>query len=104
VSQLNNYTLSPISEERVREAVGVNSAVSSFGLAIAGAIMLATLSITFANKAEASNVLGPADQQQVADALEDDAEVMSHTQLEKLIADEPEPIQDEIAHGRRSRR
>jgi hypothetical protein len=100
VSQLNNYTLSPISEERVSEAAGVNSAAGSFGLsfglAFAGAIMLATLSITFTNKAEASKVLPPADQQQVADALEDDAEVMSNTRLERLLADEPEAIQDEI--------
>jgi hypothetical protein len=54
------------------------------------------LSITFTNKAEASKVLPPADQQQVAAAPEDDAELLSNTQLEKLLADEPEPIQDEI--------
>src|SRR6201999_2657625 len=51
VSQLNNYTLSPISDERVSEAAGVNSAAGSFGLsfglAFAGAILLATLSIAF---------------------------------------------------------
>src|SRR6478752_3119991 len=51
VSQLNNYTLAPISEERVSEAAGVNSAAGSFGLsfglAFAGAIMLATLSFSF---------------------------------------------------------
>ena len=44
-SQLNNYALSPISEERVGEAAGVTSATGSFGLsfglAFAGAIMLA---------------------------------------------------------------
>jgi EmrB/QacA subfamily drug resistance transporter len=100
VSQLNNYTLSPISEERVSEAAGVNSASGSFGLsfglAFAGAIMLATLSIAFTQLAQDSKVLPPADQQRVADALEDDAEVMSNTQLEELLADEPEPIQDEI--------
>jgi hypothetical protein len=28
--------------------------------------------------------------------LEDDAQVMSNTQLEKLLADQPEQIQDEI--------
>ena len=33
VSQLNNYTLSPI-EERVSEAAGVNSASGSFGLSL----------------------------------------------------------------------
>ena len=32
VSQLNNYTLAPIDEERVSEAAGVNSAAGSFGL------------------------------------------------------------------------
>ena len=51
VSQLNNYTLAPISEERVSEAAGVNSAAGSFGLsfglASAGAVLLATLSIAF---------------------------------------------------------
>lgn len=47
VSQLNNYTLAPISEERVSEAAGVNSAAGSFGLAFAGAIMLAALAFTF---------------------------------------------------------
>ena len=31
-SQLNNYALSPISEERVGEAAGVTSATGSFGL------------------------------------------------------------------------
>ena len=100
VSQLNNYTLSPISEERASEAAGVNSAAGSFGLsfglAFAGAIMLATLSVAFTNLAEASDVLPPADKQQVADVLEDDAELMSNTQLEELLADEPPEIQDEI--------
>src|SRR5580704_7544803 len=32
VSQLNNFTLAPIAEERVSEAAGVNSAAGSFGL------------------------------------------------------------------------
>jgi EmrB/QacA subfamily drug resistance transporter len=100
VSQLNNYTLSPISEERVSEAAGVNSAAGSFGLsfglAFAGAIMLATLSIAFTDKAESSKVLPAAERQQVADALEDDAEVMSNTQLEQLLADQPPAIRDEI--------
>ncbi len=100
VSQLNNYTLSPISEERVSEAAGVNSAAGSFGLsfglAFAGAIMLATLSLAFTNKAEASTVLAPAQQEQVADALEDDAELMSNTQLKQQLAGQPQAVQDEI--------
>ena len=100
VSQLNNYTLAPISDERVSEAAGVNSAAGSFGLsfglAFAGAIMLATLSITFTNMAQASAVLPPAEQEQVSQALEEDAEVMSTTQLEELLVDQPEDVQAEI--------
>ena len=100
VSQLNNYTLAPISEERVGEAAGVNSATGSFGLsfglAFAGAIMLATLSIAFTDMAESSTVLPPAEQQQVAEVLENDAQVMSDEQLEDLLAGQPEAIQEEI--------
>jgi EmrB/QacA subfamily drug resistance transporter len=100
VSQLNNYTLSPIDDERVSEAAGVNSAAGSFGLsfglAFAGAIMLATLSIAFTQQAENSKVLPPAEQQQVADALEHDAEVMSNTALEKQLAGQPPEIRAEV--------
>ena len=95
VSQLNNYTLADLGGAGQRGRGGELRAGSfglSFGLAFLSAIMLATLSITFTNMAEASDVLPPADQQQVADALEDDAELMSNTQLEGLLADEPEPI------------
>jgi EmrB/QacA subfamily drug resistance transporter len=100
VSQLNNYTLSPISDERVSEAAGVNSAAGSFGLsfglAFAGAIMLATLSIAFTQMAQDSTVLPAPAQEQVADALEDDAEVLSNTQLEKQLAGQPPAVREEI--------
>ena len=46
--------------------------------------------------AESSAVLPPAEQQQVANVLEDDAEVMSNTQLEELLADQPPEISAEI--------
>jgi hypothetical protein len=100
VSQLNNYTLSPISDERVSEAAGVNSAAGSFGLsfglAFAGAIMLATLSFAFTRLAQDSAVLSTTQQQQVADALDHDAEVMSNTQLAEQLAGQPEVVQAEI--------
>jgi EmrB/QacA subfamily drug resistance transporter len=100
VSQLNNYTLAPISEERISEAAGVNSAAGSFGLsfglAFAGAIMLATLSVAFTQKANASTVLPPDDKEQVAQALDDDAQIMSTTHLEEVLADEPPQVQAEI--------
>lgn len=100
VSQLNNYTLAPISEERVSEAAGTNSAAGSFGLsfglAFAGAVMLATLSITFTSMAQSSTVLPSVDQQHVAQVLEDNAQVMSNTQLESLLVGQSPEIQDEI--------
>ena len=100
VSQLNNYTLSPIEEERVSEAAGVNSAGGSFGLsfglAFAGAIMLASLSLVFTHMADSSNVLSPAEQQRVAQGLEDNAEVMTNTHLEELLAGQPADVQAEI--------
>ena len=100
VSQLNNYTLSPIVEERVSEAAGVNSAAGSFGLsfglAFAGAIMLATLAFSFTNLAESSTVLTPVQQQEVAAALEEDAEVMTNTALDALIVDQPPDVEAEI--------
>ncbi len=100
VSQLNNYTLAPISEERVSQAAGVNSAAGSFGLsfglAFAGAILLATLSLTFTNMSNASTVLAPSHKQAVAKALEHDAEVMTNTQLKKQLAGQSAAVQDEI--------
>ena len=100
VSQLNNYTLSPVSEERVSEAAGVNSAAGSFGLsfglAFGGAILLATLSVTFTKEADASTVLSGPQQQQVAKQLEHDAEVMSNTQLKQQLKGYPPKVQDEI--------
>ena len=100
VSQLNNYTLSPIDEEHVSEAAGVNSAGGSFGLsfglAFAGAIMLATLSLSFTNMANASTVLDPAEKEQVATVLEDDAQILSNTQLVELLAGQPADVQAEI--------
>src|SRR3954453_1973924 len=100
VSQLNNYTLSPISEERLSEAAGVNSAGGSFGLsfglAFAGAIMLATLSVAFTNMSNDSNVLSSAQKKHVADVLEHDAEVMSNTQLDELVKHERPAVQAEV--------
>ena len=100
VSQLNAYTLGPMSEERASEAAGVNSAAGSFGLslglALAGAVMLAVLATTFTAEARASSVLAPGDQERVAAALEHDAEVMSATGLGQLLADEPPAAREEV--------
>ncbi len=100
VSQLNNYTLSPVPEERASEAAGVNSAGGSFGLsfglAFAGAILLAVLSLSFTNQAKSSTVLSPSQQQQVSKTLEHDAEIMGNTQLAEQLAGQPADVQQEI--------
>ena len=100
VSQLNNYTLAPIEEERVSEAAGVNSAAGSFGLsfglAFAGAIMLAALALSFTNLADSSTVLTPEQQVVVSDTLEHDAQVMSNTDLTVLLAGQTPEVQAEI--------
>ena len=44
----------------------------------------------------ASPVIPSAQQQQIAQTLEDDAQVMSNTQLEELLVDEPPDVQEEI--------
>ena len=101
VSQLNNYTLAPIDEERISEAAGVNSAAGSFGLsfglAVAGGVLLATLSLAFTNKTEREprDPLLPSSSRSPR-PLEDDAQVVSNTQLDKLLADEPPAVRQEI--------
>jgi MFS family permease len=100
VSQLNNYTLAPIDEERVSEAAGVNSASGSFGLsfglAVAGGVLLATLSVAFTNMTNASSVIPSSQQQQIADVLEHDAQVVSNTQLEELLGHERPAVRKEV--------
>ncbi|MDA0158960.1 MFS transporter [Solirubrobacter ginsenosidimutans] len=100
VSQLNNYALAPIDDDRISEAAGINSAAGSFGLsfglAVAGGVLLATLSLAFTNMTNASPVIPSTQQQQIAQTLEDDAQVVSNTQLEKLLAEEPPAVQEAI--------
>ncbi len=100
VSQLNNFILAPIEEERVSEAAAVNSAGQSFGLsfglAMAGGLLLAALSFSFVELTESSDVIPPAGQDQIADVLEDNAQLVSTTQLEELLAAQPDEIQQEI--------
>lgn len=100
VSQLNNYTLAPIEEERVSEAAGVNSASGSFGLsfglAMAGGLMLAALSMSFTTLTNESTVLPSDDKQQIYTVLEEDAQVFSDTQLQAQLAGQPADVQAEV--------
>ena len=68
----------------------------SFGLAVAGAVMLATLAFSFTNLAESSEVFSPEEAQQVATALDEDAQLMSNTGLEEAIVGQPPDVEAEI--------
>jgi EmrB/QacA subfamily drug resistance transporter len=100
VSQLNNYTLAPIPDERNSEAAGINSAAGSFGLsfglAMAGGILLATLSLSLTNMTESSKVIPPATDKQIAQKLEDGAEVASSAQLNEALEGQPPEVRGEI--------
>ena len=100
VSQLNNYTLAPVEEKRVSEAAGVNSAAGSFGLsfglAMAGGIMLAALSVSFGHMTQNSDVIPAAQKDHIATQLENDAEVMSNSQLAAQIKGQPQAVEDEV--------
>ncbi|HEY4095797.1 MAG TPA: MFS transporter [Baekduia sp.] len=100
VSQLNDYSLAPIDEERISEAAGVNSAAGSFGLsfglAVAGGVLLATLSVAFTTMSNASPVIPSTQQHQIAQSLEDDAQVVSTSDLDAQLADEPPAVREEV--------
>ena len=61
-----------------------------------GALMMGTLALTFTNMAEESIVLDPEEAQKVAIALDDDAQLMSNTQLEVVLVGQPPDVQAEI--------
>jgi hypothetical protein len=67
-----------------------------FGLAMAGGILLATLSLAFTNKTESSTVIRPAQQDQIVDTLEHDAQVVSNAQLEQMLAHERSAVRQEV--------
>jgi phosphate/sulfate permease len=68
----------------------------SFGLAFAGAIMLASLSLLFTHEANSSDVLSSRQATQVSKALEKNAEVMTNTHLEALLVGRPPAVKAEI--------
>ena len=102
VSQLNNYTLAPIEQDEVSEAAGVNSAAGSFGLsfglAVAGGLMLAVLSFSFTSLTDASTVIPDHEKAHVSQTMEESAQVMSDAQLHELIVHVPARVEAEIVH------
>ena len=60
--------------------------------------MLSSLSALFTHYSDQSKVLSPAEKDRVASGLEKNAEVMSNTHLESLLAGQPADVQAEILH------
>jgi hypothetical protein len=58
--------------------------------------MLAALSVGFTQMAQNSSVIPAAQQQQIAQALEHDAEIMSNSQLEQQITGQPAEVEAEV--------
>ena len=58
--------------------------------------MLATLSLSFTAMTNASTVIPDGQKQTISAALEQNAEVVSDTQLQVIVAEEPPAVQAEI--------
>jgi len=98
LNPVSTYT-SPQHAERERERLFRGHPLFfglSFGLAFAGAIMLAALAVGFTALADSSDVLTAEQQQQVSAVLEDDAELMSNTGLEALLVEETPEVSAEM--------
>ena len=76
-----------LGHDRIAGLRGIGRALpmTTFGLAFAGAIMLATLSFTFTQKTQDSTVLPPEHKEQIAQALEDDAQVMTLAEAARAL-------------------
>lgn len=100
VSQLNNYTLSPIPDDRTSEAAGVNSAAGNFGLslglAVAGGVMLAAMSFAFTNLTDNSSVIPDGQKANLSAAMESDAELLTDSQVQSAVSDQPAAVQNEV--------
>lgn len=93
ISQLNNLILSAVSVDEASEAGGINTTASQFGVslgtALAGTVMLLGFTANFSARADESNVLTPVERETVADALEEDARIISNTELRELLEENP---------------
>ena len=100
VSQLNNYTLSPISDERVSEAAGVNSAAGLVRPLVRPRLRRRDhardprVHVHRERRGQLRALARGA--QQVSAVLEEDAEIMTNTGLEELLVDQPPEVQEEI--------
>jgi len=95
-----NIVQSSATEEEQGEISGVSRSVSnfgsSFGVALAGAILVSTLITGVTDLTDESTVLPPEDKQAIAAALEGSVTAVSDEQVEQVLAGQPEEIVDEV--------
>ncbi|MDE0802732.1 MAG: MFS transporter [Acidimicrobiales bacterium] len=93
ISQLNNLILSAVSVDQASEAGGINTTASQFGIslgtALAGTVMLLAFTANFGDLVRDSEVLRAEERAGVAEALVNDARIMSNTDLVELIEENP---------------
>jgi len=63
---------------------------------LASGIMLAVMAFSFTALTDASTVIPDNQKKTIATAMEDNAQIVSDTQLQQLLAAEPQPVQSEI--------
>lgn len=98
-AQLPNMMLGGVRPDETSEASGLMGTAQNLGMslgtAIAGTVVILTLSPAFVSQVEDSEVLAAADQDAIVEILEQNAETVG-TEFETLLADEPQEVVDEV--------
>ncbi len=98
--QLNNLVLSGAPKKNVDDASALVSTFgqlgNAIGTALLGAILITMLGIGIQSYLPESKVLTLEQQDQIAEAVKEDVEVVSNTELEAKLESQPEEIKDEV--------
>jgi hypothetical protein len=97
-----NVVQSSFGEEDQGEISGLSRCVSnlgsSFGTAIAGAVLISGLISGVSSLTTESQVLQPEEKQQISTALQADISAVSNSHVEAMLVGQPEAFVDEVTH------
>jgi len=98
--QLNNLVLSSAPKKNVDDASALVSTFgqlgNAVGTALLGAILITALGVGIQTYLPESKVLTTAQQDQIAEAVKEDVQVVSNTELEAKLEGQPEETKDEV--------
>ena len=98
--QLNNLVLSSAPKKNVDDASALVSTFgqlgNAIGTALLGAVLITALGVGIQSYLPESKVLTPGQQDQIAEAVKEDVEIVSNTELEVKLEGQPEEIKDEV--------